>query len=256
MGTAVVTGAASGIGLRIAERLLHDGWTVWGLDVRRAELAGNPLLSAAGSYFTQLVCDVGDEGSVRAAAEAVRERAGSVDALVCSAGVVRPGALGELSVDDVDLMLAVNVRGPWLSVREFLPLLRESAGPAGPSRVLVIGSISGIRPKTGSGFYGASKAAAHILVGVYAAELAKENILVNAIAPGTIDTPMLSGAIARNAGGTYAPSGVSPLGRIGTPDDIADVALFLLGDHAGYVTGTVLPVDGGTRAAFNPTGPA
>jgi NAD(P)-dependent dehydrogenase (short-subunit alcohol dehydrogenase family) len=114
----------------------------------------------------------------------------------------------------------------------------------------MVGSCSGLRPKIGSGFYAASKAALHVLTGVLAVELAPSGILVNAVAPGTVATPMLEGARTPREGMLYTSSGESPLGRIAQSDDIADVILFLLGDHAKYVNGSIIPVDGGNRAAF------
>lgn len=254
--TAVITGAASGIGLRTAERLLDEGWFVWSLDKNQVVPPERPSLRAAGDHFRQVRCDISDEADMRSTVDQIADTTDSVDALVCSAGLVRPGNLEDMSVSDVELMLDVNVKGTWLTIREFLPLLRHGASPAVPSRVVVVGSVSGLRPKTGSGFYGASKAAAHVLVGVYAAELAEAGVLVNSVAPGTIDTPLISEAISSAGSGSFAPSGVSPLGRVGQPDDVADVIAFFLSDASKYVTGTVLPVDGGTRAAFVNTRPS
>ena len=149
-------------------------------------------------------------------------------------------------------MMGVNVKGPWLMVRESVHLLKKNSTPDSPTRVVFVGSISGIRPKVGAGFYGASKAALHVLTGVLAVELAADGILVNAVAPGTVDTPMISAATKTGAAATYKPSGESPLGRIATVDDVANVILLFLDNSTKYVTGTVLPVDGGTRAAFLP----
>src|SRR5690606_6934175 len=121
-----------------------------------------------------------------------------------------------------------------------------------PSRIILLGSVSGIRPKVGSGFYAATKAALHALTGVLAVELAQDNILVNAVAPGTVNTSMIRAAQSAATGSGYKPSGTSPLGRIAEPEDVTAVILFFLSDTSRYVTGTVLPVDGGTRAAFKP----
>lgn len=248
--TAVITGGASGIGKCTAERLVAEGWTVWALDVSVDSPDNSCGQAARDGTLHHLKCDVADADSVRRAFETISRASDSVDALICSAGVIRPNSLEDYSIEEVDLMLGVNVRGPWLSIREALPLLRKNAYPEDPARVVVVGSIGGMRPKVGSGFYGATKAAVHVLTGVFAAELAGTGVLVNAVAPGTIATPMVEGAVAGKGSSSYNPSGISPLGRIGQPDDVADVILFFLSDAARFVTGTVLPVDGGTRAAF------
>jgi NAD(P)-dependent dehydrogenase (short-subunit alcohol dehydrogenase family) len=246
--TAVVTGSASGIGRRTVERLLAEGWTVWALDLSENALAEQVKSFDAGGRLRTHPCDVGSAQSLQAAFDAVTRETDSLDALVCSAGVTLTGALHDIAEDKVDRMIDVNMKGPWLTVRAALPLLQKKASVAAPARVVIIGSIGGIRPKVGNGFYSATKAAVHVLTGIFAVELAP-TVLVNAVAPGTIDTPMVAAAKAGGAG-AYKPSGDSPLGRIGQPDDIADVTLFFLSDAAKYVTGTVLPVDGGTRAAF------
>src|SRR5205807_9534914 len=144
----------------------------------------------------------------------------------------------------------VNVLGVWLTIREALPLLRKNACADDPTRVVVVGSIAGMRPKVSSGLYSATKAAVHVLTGVFAVELAPSGITVNAVAPGTTDTPLNAAAIADGENVGFRASGPSPLGRTATPDDIAGAILLLLGDGARYVNGAVLPVDGGTRAAY------
>jgi NAD(P)-dependent dehydrogenase (short-subunit alcohol dehydrogenase family) len=113
-------------------------------------------------------------------------------------------------------------------------------------------SISAIRPKIESGAYSASKAAVSQLTQILAVECAEYGILVNALAPGTVDTPMISSQGDPAAKGNWRPSGNSPLGRVAAPIDIVKVMRFLLSDDAAYLTGTVIPVDGGTRAAYVP----
>ncbi|MGE0768541.1 MAG: SDR family NAD(P)-dependent oxidoreductase [Hyphomicrobiaceae bacterium] len=247
---AVITGAASGIGKRAAERLLGQGWSVWAFDVSLQALEEFKNAAGGGSRLHISECDVGSPASVSAAFAKVAAETDSVDALICSAGVIRIGALEQLTPEDVDLVMGVNLKGPWLTVREALPLLRKDANVADPKRVIIIGSIGGIRPKVGTGIYAATKAAIHVIAGIYAVELAPSGITVNVIAPGTIDTPMVKSLAGANPSSRYKPSGESPLGRIGQPDDVADVIDFFLSDAAKYVNGTVLPIDGGTRAAF------
>lgn len=248
--TAVVTGGASGIGRRTVERLLAEDWTVWSIDVSEEALAEHARTLAAGSRFRYQKCDVSRPDSVKTAFESIRQASDKLDALICSAGVIRIGSLEEQALEEVDLMIGVNMKGPWLCVREALPLLRKDASVAAPSRVVIVGSVGGIRPKAGSGFYSATKAAVHVLTGILAVELGPTGVIVNAVAPGTVATPMVEGLANRSVTSSYKPSGDSPLGRVAQPDDVADVVLFYLSDAAKYVNGTVLPVDGGTRAAF------
>jgi NAD(P)-dependent dehydrogenase (short-subunit alcohol dehydrogenase family) len=248
--TAVVTGGASGIGRRTVERLLAQDWTVWSFDVSEEALAEHARALDAGSRLRFQRCDVSRPDSVKAAFERVRQANDKLDALICSAGVVRIGSLEEQTPEDADLMIGVNMKGPWLCVREALSLLRKDASTATPSRVVIVGSIGGIRPKVGTGFYSATKAAVHVLTGVLAVELGPTGVVVNAVAPGTVATPMVEALANPSTASGYKPSGDSPLGRIAEPDDVADVVLFYLSDAAKYVNGTVLPVDGGTRAAF------
>ena len=250
--TAVVTGGASGIGLQIVKRLLADGWRAWSLDISPAPSDSTGPSSVHAEMFNHLACDVSDVASVQAAFGQIDTQSGKIDALICSAGVLCTGRLMDQPPEHIDMMMDVNIKGPWLVTRHAMPLLKKGSTPRQPARVVFIGSISGIRPKVGSGFYAASKAALHVLAGVLAVELADAGILVNAVAPGSVATPMLSDPSGPAGAGTgFQPSGMSPLGRIAEPDDVADVVLFFLGESSRYVTGTVLPVDGGTRAAFS-----
>ncbi|MBN8904217.1 MAG: SDR family oxidoreductase, partial [Rhodospirillales bacterium] len=118
-----------------------------------------------------------------------------------------------------------------------------------------LSSIAALRPKVVSGAYAASKAAVSQLCRVMAAEWAPAGVLVNALAPGTVDTPMVRAMADPTVGKGYQPSGVSPVGRIAQPEDVVDVIQFLLSDAARYLAGTIIPVDGGTQAAFVPPGP-
>jgi len=188
--------------------------------------------------------------SVQAAFAEIATSTRKLDALICSAGVIRIASLAQQTPEDVDRMLNVNIKGVWSTVRAAIPLLQVDASPERPSRVVIVGSIGGIRPKVGSGFYAATKAAIHVLTGIFAAELAPSGVIVNAVAPGTVNTPMVAALAGVDPSSGYKPSGDSPLGRVAEPDDIADVILFYLGDAAKFVNGAILPVDGGTRAAF------
>lgn len=246
---AVITGGASGIGLDTSRTLALNGWEVWCLDRNLPASTQDNAADPAHARF--LECDVSDAQSVRGAFDTIRQHTDRVTALIQSAGVLRTGRLMDHAPEQVDEMLQVNLKAPWMVIREAHSLLKREA-EASPSRIILLGSVSGIRPKVGSGFYAATKAALHALTGVLAVELAQDNILVNAVAPGTVNTSMIRAAQSAATGSGYKPSGTSPLGRIAEPEDVTAVILFFLSDTSRYVTGTVLPVDGGTRAAFKP----
>ncbi|WP_144631058.1 SDR family NAD(P)-dependent oxidoreductase [Bordetella genomosp. 13] len=278
---AVVTGAASGIGADCCRDLIARGWTVYGMD-----LSGDGLRDVAdgapAGRFVPLVCDVSDSGSVARAFEDVARRTPRLDALVCSAGIFRTGPLLEMDERDFDALFAINTKGAWLAARAALPLLANAAtaqsavsaaDAAGKSdaahaadaaddafaadgapsaRIVFVASIAALRPKVGGGAYAASKVALTQLTRVLAVELAAQGILVNAVAPATVDTPMTQKLAADAAHNSYRVSGQSPIGRVARPADVTSVIRFLLSEDAGYVTGAILPVDGGTSAAFQP----
>lgn len=246
---AVVTGAASGIGRQCCRQLLDDGWRVFALDVSAPALQEVAAEVQAGDRLQVQPCDVRNADDIAAVFGEIAGQAAAVDALICSAGILRTGPLMEMTTEDFDQLFMVNTRGAWLCAKAALPLLRQAATAQMPGRIVMLGSIAAIRPKIGGGAYAASKAALSRLVRVMAVELAQDNILVNAVAPGTVDTPMIASALAE-PGKTYKPSGRSPLGRVAEPADVVAVIRFLLQPAANYVTGTWIPIDGGTSAAF------
>jgi NAD(P)-dependent dehydrogenase (short-subunit alcohol dehydrogenase family) len=250
--TAAITGAASGIGLCTASRLAGEGWTVFGLDVGQDRL--DAARDSIGDKFHPITCDVTDAKRIASVFQEIGAAAAKLDALICCAGVLRVGPLAEMAVEDFDQVFAVNTRGLWLCAREALPLLRRAATKDAPARIVLLSSIAALRPKIMSGAYSASKAAVSQLTRIMAVEWAASHVLVNAIAPGTVDTPMVQAVMHPGANSGYTTSGTSPLGRVAEPDDIADVIGFLLSPAARYVTGTTIPVDGGTQAAFVPPG--
>jgi NAD(P)-dependent dehydrogenase (short-subunit alcohol dehydrogenase family) len=250
---AAITGAASGIGRGTAKRLLDEGWTVLALDRDGAGLEAlrRDFLSAGERLHTH-VCDVTSVQSVATVFQAIGRRFGRLHGLVCSAGLLRIGTLEAMPVEDFDALFAVNVRGLWLSAREAMPLLKVAGRDGETARVVFLASISGLRHKIDSGAYAATKAAVIALTKVMAVECAADQVLVNAVAPATVDTPMVRPHLNPGDNTRYRTSGTSPLGRIAQTQDVAAVIAFLMSEDAGYVNGTVIPVDGGTVAAYVP----
>jgi NAD(P)-dependent dehydrogenase (short-subunit alcohol dehydrogenase family) len=245
--TAVVTGGTRGIGLMIARGLLQAGATVV-ISSRKAEAcaqARTDLLAggAAADRVLAVPADLSTEAECRRLAAVVGESTDAVHVLVNNAGATWGAPLEEFPASAWDKVLDLNLKSPFFLTRAFLPLLGAAATADDPARVINIGSIDGLRvPSVANYSYSASKAAVHHLTRVLAAELGPRHITVNAVAPGPFESKMMAATLAAR-GEEIAAS--SPLGRIGRPDDMAGVAVFLSSRAAAYVTGAVIPVDGG-----------
>jgi len=244
---AVVTGGTRGIGLMMARGLLQAGASAY-VSSRKPE-AGQAAVAELSGYgrAVSMPADLGrEEECVRLAAEIGRleER---VHILVNNAGATWGAPLAEFPASGWDKVLDLNLKAPFFLTRAFLPLL-EAAGTADdPARVINVGSIDGLRvPGLPTYSYSASKAGLHQLTRVLARELGPRHITVNAVAPGPFESKMMAATLAEFGEQIAA---ASPLGRIGRPDDMAGVAVFLSGRGGAYVTGAVIPVDGGIWAA-------
>jgi NAD(P)-dependent dehydrogenase (short-subunit alcohol dehydrogenase family) len=252
---AAITGAASGIGRGVVRRLLAEGWTVVALDLSESGLGTlKGELAEYGPRIETAVADVRSEESLEAAFRAIGERHGRLNGFVASAGLLRTGGLDLMETRDFDDLFAVNVRGLWLSTKLAMPLLKTAGAKGDIARVVLLASIAGLRHKIDSGAYAATKAAVIALTKVWAVESAAAGVLVNAIAPATVDTPMVAPYLNPGSNTRYRTSGTSPIGRIAQPEDMAAVISFLLSRDAGYVNGAIIPVDAGTSAAFVPPG--
>jgi glucose 1-dehydrogenase len=174
----------------------------------------------------------------RVVAEAVK-RFGGLDGLVSNAGINRPGTLLEYAVEDWDRMFAVNTRATWLLAKAAHPALKAAGGA-----IVAIGSMSGSNAHANLGAYGPSKAAVIMLVRVLAQEFGRDGIRVNSVSPGMVRTGMTE-RVYQNPELVSAREALVPLGRVATPEDIADVVAFLLGPDARYVNGHDLVVDAG-----------
>jgi NAD(P)-dependent dehydrogenase (short-subunit alcohol dehydrogenase family) len=244
---AVVTGGTRGIGLMMARGLLQAGAAVY-ISSRKPE-AGQAAVAELSGYGTVLSVPADlsrEEECVRLAAEVGRSEE-QVHILVNNAGATWGAPLAEFPTSAWDKLVNLNLKAPFFLIRAFLPLL-EAAGTADdPARVINVGSIDGLRvPELHIYAYAATKAGLHQLTRVLARELGPRHITVNAVAPGPFESKMMAATLAERGEQIAA---ASPLGRIGRPDDMAGVTVFLSGRGAAYVTGAIIPVDGGIWAA-------
>jgi len=244
---AVVTGGTRGIGLMIARGLLQAGASVY-VSSRKPE-AGEEAAAELSQYgpVTSVPADLSTGSGRENLVAAVTEAEDRVHILVNNAGANWAVPLTEFPESGWDKVLALNLKAPFFLTKAFLPLL-EAAGTADdPARVINVGSIDGLRVSELPTFpYSASKAGLHQLTRVLARELGPRHITVNAVAPGPFQSKMMAATLAERGEEIVARS---PLGRIGRPDDMAGVAVFLAGRGGSYVTGAVIPVDGGIWAA-------
>jgi len=250
MRIALITGAAGGLGLASARRLAEDGLTVAIADLH-AEAAERAAATLPGQGHIGVACNVAEEASVRAAFDAVEQRAGRISVLACFAGILStqpaPGRLPtvDITLDEWDGVMRVNARGTFLCVRE---MLRRCAGRTVPEgRIITVASLAGQMGGMQSGAaYSASKGAVMALSKVAAREAAAMGITVNTIAPGPIDTPMLHQTVPAGSGDQkYLGTAAVPLGRIGLPEEIAAAVSYLVSPGAGFTTGATLDVNGG-----------
>lgn len=233
---AIVTGSTRGIGRAIAESLAGAGArvAVVGRDQARAAEAA----AAIGSTARGFGADVSDPASVVALIEAVEKEFGQVDILVNNAGLTRDNILFRLKDDDWDAVLDANLRGAFIAIRAVARgMIKRRWG-----RIINIASVVGITGNKGQANYAASKAGLIGLTKSVAKELGSRNVLVNAVAPGFIETDMTAAMTPEARAGL---AGQIPLERLGTPQDIAGVVTFLASDQAAYITGQVIVVDGG-----------
>ena len=234
--SAIVTGSTRGIGRAIAQSLLGAGARVAivGRDLAKAEEAA----SAMGAGAKGFAADVSDPAAVTKLVENAEKEFGAVDILVNNAGLTRDNILFRIKDEDWDAVLNANLRGAFIAIRAASRgMMKRRWG-----RIINIASVVGLIGNKGQANYAASKAGLIGLTKSVAKELASRNVLVNAVAPGFIETDMTANLTAE---ARAALSSQIPLERLGSPEDIAGVVTFLASDRAAYITGQVITVDGG-----------
>lgn len=237
----IVTGGASGIGESIAAAFCSEGANVIVADLSldRARDAAMRIAERQAGTAEGLAVDVADEAAVAALAEAAGER---IDVLVCAAGLFIGGTAEETPLAVWNRLISVNLTGSFLCAKAVIPKMRKTGGS-----ILMLSSSTGAHDALpGAVAYVASKGGVTLLTKALAADHAAEDIRVNALAPGPTDTPMLRGLL--DEAGRIAFGATLPVKRLGQPAEMAAAALFLASPGASFITGAILPVDGGQTA--------
>ena len=241
---AIVTGGSKGIGLAICQLFAAHHYQVFNLDV---EDFARPVPRG-----TWLSCDVSDSAQVDQAIQQVSSQTDRIDALVSNAGVHFSGTLEQTSEADLDRLFAINVKGAYAAIKHVLPVMKAQRSGA----IIVMGSDQSLVGKTSSFAYNLTKAALASIAKTTALDYASFNIRANAVCPGTIETPLYHNAINRyvnqagvNAAKVHAEEAAQqPLGRLGQPEEVAELVCFLASDKARFITGSLQVIDGGYTA--------
>jgi meso-butanediol dehydrogenase/(S,S)-butanediol dehydrogenase/diacetyl reductase len=239
---ALVTGGGQGIGRGIVDRFLEEGARV--AVVQRRE-PGKELLGDQGILAIQ--ADLGDATAIKAAADQAAGHFGGIDILVNNAGVMFERSVAEIRLDEWDLMMAVNMRAPLFLAQAALPHLQRRGGGS----IINIGSIEGLSANPLHAAYCTSKAGIHGMTRAMAVDLGKDGIRCNAIAPGWIASELSENYLESQPDATAARAALDrlhPVGRLGRPADVGDLAVFLASDRSSFLTGEIVVLDGGRTA--------
>ncbi|KCZ49404.1 hypothetical protein HY3_02350 [Hyphomonas pacifica] len=250
--TVVITGGSRGIGEMIAAGFLSNGAKVI-ISSRKAQACEETVERLKAEYGGEIYAipsDVGSLDGVNHLVSELEKKEDKVDVLVNNAGVAWGASLDEFPEHGYDKVMDVNVKGVFFLTQKMMPLLRKAASKDNPARVINIASVDGMHTSPMSGYiYGTSKAAVIHLTRFMGSQLAKENILVNGIAPGPFPTYMLSTGVGykgETEGVDWDAIGSrTPMGRVGAPSDVAGLSIFLSSKASAYITGHTIPCDGG-----------
>ena len=244
---ALVTGGSRGIGEMIAHGYVANGVKTY-ITARKAEACDTTaaILSERGECIS-IPADLSTAEGIRSLVDEIKSREDRLDILVNNAGATWGAPIEDFPESGWDKVMTINVKSPFFLTQALLPLLEMSADEEDPARIIMIGSVDGLNVSSLPTFsYGPSKAAVHHLARTLAAHLAARNITVNAIAPGLFPSKMTAATIDRFGDEIRERT---PLSRHGKPTDMAGAAIFLASQASSFVTGTVLPVDGGITGA-------
>ena len=242
---AIVTGAASGIGLACARRYAAEGATVVGIDLHESGDWSSVQALARNSRFHQV--DVTDGAALRAVAEATAHDLGSIDILLTAAGVGDGGPVGMLDEATWDRVINVNLKGTFLSIKAVLDTMTAQRSGS----IITIASVEGLNGTEGGSAYNASKGGVVLLSKNVAIDYGRMGIRCNSICPGFIDTPLLHNVMGLMPEFKADVVRETKVGRLGRPEEIAGAAFFLASDDSSYVTGHTLVVDGGYTAGHS-----
>jgi NAD(P)-dependent dehydrogenase (short-subunit alcohol dehydrogenase family) len=237
---ALVTGGTSGIGLATAKELVNEGAFAFITGRRGSELAA--AVKEIGRHVTGVQGDVSNLGDLDRLFEQIKREKGTLDIVFANAGVARYAPLGEITEDFYDSIFTVNVKGLLFTVQKALPLMPDGAS------IILNASIVASKGFSANSVYSATKAAVRSFARTWTTDLKARHIRVNAVSPGSIDTPGLNDLLASSETGQQRAKMIAsavPLGRFGRPSEIAKAVVFLASDDSSYISGTELFVDGG-----------
>lgn len=237
---ALITGANSGIGLATAKRFVEEGAYVFITGRRKPEL--DAAVKEIGRNVTGMQGDVSNLADLDRLFAQIKREKGKLDIVFANAGIAKYSPFGTITEEHFDEIFDINVKGVLFTVQKALPLLPDGAS------IILNASVVGSKGLSANSVYSATKAALRSFARTWTTDLKNRHIRVNAVSPGPIDTPGLQNLVASSGAGAdrmKALSSTVPLGRLGTPDEIAKAVVFLASDDASFVTGAELFVDGG-----------